>query len=353
MNNLQKFMLAARDNGPILVTSEVNRLYATGFSATDGMLLVTADQAFFMTDSRYTEAAENAIDGAEVLRVDNSLQPYHAVINELTKRLGIASLGFEGDRMTYKEFTDLSEKLTCPLRSLGSLVSELRAQKSEEELSCLIRAQRLAEKSFREVLPLASTGLTEKQLAAKLMCAFYENGADDKSFDPIVVSAERTSMPHGVPTDAVIGNGFLTMDFGVKLGGWCSDTTRTVCIGQPTDEMINVYDTVLRAQLRGIETARAGVTGKEVDGAARKVIADAGYGEYFGHSFGHSLGLEIHEAPNASPTNGEPLPEGAVISAEPGIYIPGRFGVRIEDVLYLTAEGNKNITELPKELIIL
>ena len=352
MNNLRKFMLAAKEHGPLLVTSEVNRLYATGFAATDGMLLVTADEAFFMTDSRYTEAAEQAIDGAEVIRVGND-RPYHTVINELTERLGIASLGFESDRMTYAEFARLSEKLTCSLKSLGSLVSELRAQKSEEELECLIRAQRLAEKSFCEVLPLANTGLTEKQLAAKLMCAFYENGADDKSFDPIVVSAERTSMPHGVPTDAVIGGGFLTMDFGVKLGGWCSDTTRTVCVGRPTDEMVNVYDTVLRAQLRGIEAARAGVTGKEVDGAARQVIEDAGYGGYFGHSFGHSLGLEIHEAPNASPTNEEPLPEGAVISAEPGIYIPGKFGVRIEDVLWLTAEGSKNITELPKELIIL
>ena len=352
MNNLQKFMDFARDNGPILVTSEVNRLYATGFAATDGMLLVTAERAWFMTDSRYTEAAEKTIEGAQVVQTSNE-KPYHAVINEITERERITSLGFESDRMTYAEFARLSEKLTCPLKSLGSLVSHLRAQKTAEELECLIRAQRLAEKSFREVLPLVVTGLTEKQLAAKLMCAFYENGAEDKSFDPIVVSAERTSMPHGVPTDAVIGNGFLTMDFGVKLGGWCSDTTRTVCIGRPTDEMVNVYETVRRAQLAGIAAARAGVTGKEVDGAARRVIADAGYGEYFGHSFGHSLGLEIHEPPNASPTNEEPLPEGAVISAEPGIYIPGKFGVRIEDVLYLTAEGSKNITELPKELIIL
>ena len=161
-------------------------------------------------------------------------------------------------------------------------------------------------------------------------------------------------MPHGVPSDKPVENGdFVTMDFGCVKNGYCSDMTRTVAVGHATEEMKNVYDVVLRAQLEGIKAARAGVSGAEIDGAARKVISDAGFGEYFGHSFGHSLGLDIHESPSASPSSSAPMPAGAVISAEPGIYLPGKFGVRIEDVLILREDGCENITHANKELIIL
>ena len=179
-------------------------------------------------------------------------------------------------------------------------------------------------------------------------------GAEDKSFDPIVVSGPNGSLPHGVPSEKVIQAGeFVTMDFGCIYHGYCSDMTRTVAVGSVTDEMRQVYDTVLQAQLAGIAAARAGATGKAVDGAARDIIRQAGYGPCFGHSFGHSVGVEIHEGPNATPSNDKPLPAGAVISAEPGIYLPGKLGVRIEDVLYLTPEGCQNLTLAPKELVIL
>jgi len=196
--------------------------------------------------------------------------------------------------------------------------------------------------------------MTEKELAAELVYRLYKFGGEANSFDPIVVTGPKTSMPHGVPGDEVIRMGdFITMDFGTMKNGYCSDMTRTVALGHVTEEMRKVYDTVYAAQLAGIEAARPGVTGREIDAAARKIIEDAGYGEYFGHSFGHSLGLEIHEPPNASPSNDKPMPEGAVISAEPGIYLPGRFGVRIEDVLWLHGDGCVNITKAPKELIVL
>ncbi|MFR3921137.1 MAG: M24 family metallopeptidase [Dysosmobacter welbionis] len=179
-------------------------------------------------------------------------------------------------------------------------------------------------------------------------------GAEDKSFDPIVVSGPNGSLPHGVPSEKVIQAGeFVTMDFGCIYHGYCSDMTRTVAVGSVTDEMRQVYDTVLQAQLAGIAAARAGATGKAVDGAARDIIRQAGYGPCFGHSFGHGVGVEIHEGPNATPSNDKPLPAGAVISAEPGIYLPGKLGVRIEDVLYLTPEGCQNLTLAPKELVIL
>ena len=179
-------------------------------------------------------------------------------------------------------------------------------------------------------------------------------GAENMSFDPIVVSGPNRSMPHGVPGDKEIQSGeFVTMDFGCIYHGYCSDMTRTVAVGSVTEEMRTVYETVLTAQKAGIAAAKAGATGREVDGAARDVIEAAGYGAYFGHSFGHSLGVEIHESPNASPMNEKPLPAGAVISAEPGIYLPGKLGVRIEDVIVLTESGCENITRAPKELLVL
>ena len=191
-------------------------------------------------------------------------------------------------------------------------------------------------------------------MTLELIAALYRNGSDGLAFPPIVVAGPNSSMPHGVAGHRVIEEGdFLTMDFGAKLKGYCSDMTRTVAIGYATDKMKEVYDTVLQAQLAGIAATRAGVCGCEVDSAARQVIAEAGYGAYFGHGYGHSLGIEIHEAPNCNPSGKTPLPVGAVCSAEPGIYLPGEFGVRIEDVVIVTADGCKNITKSPKELIIL
>ena len=193
--------------------------------------------------------------------------------------------------------------------------------------------------------------MTEKEIAARLQYLMLHFGAEKMSFDPIVAGGSNGSMPHAVPTDRK--GEFVTMDFGCVYGGYCSDMTRTVCVGQPTEEMRQVYEVVLSAQLAGIAAARAGVTGAEIDGAAREVIRQAGYGEFFGHSFGHGVGVEIHESPNASPANDKPMAAGSVISAEPGIYLPGRFGVRIEDVIVLTEDGCRNITRAPKELLCL
>ncbi|NMA25833.1 MAG: aminopeptidase P family protein [Clostridiales bacterium] len=312
---------------------------------------MTAEEAWFFTDSRYAEAAYKQIAGAEVMLVDRE-ETYSRRINKIILDHDIKVLGFEDGRLTYSEYMEWSTSLNAALLPSQKLLTDLRAVKSREDMDGMIRAQRIAEKSFTELLSLISEKITEKELAAELICLFLKNGADDKAFDPIVVSGARSSMPHGVPTDAYIQKGFLTIDFGVKAGGWCSDTTRTICVGQPDDEMIRVYETVLNAQTAGIAAAKAGVRGSDIDAAARSVICQAGYGKYFGHGFGHSLGIEVHETPNAAPSNEGEIPEGAVISAEPGIYIPGRYGVRIEDVIYITADGSENITNLPKKLLI-
>ena len=245
--------------------------------------------------------------------------------------------------------------LNLRLTRAQELLRTLRASKTEEEIQSMIAAQRISEKALEEVLQIIRPGMTEREVMAELVYHMLRNGSEGNSFDPIVVTGANTSMPHGVPGDTVIQAGdFITMDFGSLKNGYCSDMTRTVAVGYATEEMKNVYDIVLKAQLAGIAAARSGVLGKEIDAAARKVITEAGYGPYFGHGFGHSLGLDIHEPPFAGPTGNVPMAENDLCSAEPGIYLPGKFGVRIEDVMIIRSTGAEVITKAPKrELIVL
>ena len=224
--------------------------------------------------------------------------------------------------------------------------------KDEEELAAMKEAQRVTDEAFSEILNDIKPGVAECEIAAKLTYLMARKGAERNSFDPIVACGANGSKPHAIPSQALIQKGqFVTMDFGCVVGGYCSDMTRTVAVGQPTDEMKFVYDTVLK--LAGIAAAHGGVTGAEIHNIGAKIIADAGYGDYFGHGFGHSLGIEIHENPRFSPLWDKVIPAGACLSAEPGIYLPGKFGVRIEDVIMLTDDGCIDITRSPKELIIL
>ena len=235
-----------------------------------------------------------------------------------------------------------------------NLIRNLRAAKQPEELAMMYQAQQITDEAFAQICTVIRPGMTEREIAAELIYRMLRLGAEGTSFDPIVLTGPDTSMPPGVPGDRRVAAGdFVTMDFGCRKNGYCSDMTRTVAVGMPSDEMRSVYQIVLNAQLAGIAAAKAGVTGERVDAAARKVISDAGYGAYFGHSFGHSLGLDIHEHPIAAPGVHAKLPEHTVISAEPGIYLPGKFGVRIEDVMHLTADGAEILTRSPKNLIIL
>ncbi len=357
MNHFKKIasVLETHSLDAVLLTCEANRFYASGFhsSGTDGVAIVTRNRSYYFTDSRYTEAAARYVQGAEIRQTDRE-HPYSALINEVIEKEHITRMGYEDEYMTAADFRRFSEKLHCELVPATELLWTLRAVKDQAELECMIQAQRIAEKALADILGEIRPGVTEKEIAALLLYKMLHYGAEDKSFDPIVVSGANGSLPHGVPSEKPIQAGeFVTMDFGCKFGGYCSDMTRTVAVGHVTEEMETVYNTVLKAQLAGIAAAKAGVTGAAVDGAARRVIADAGYGPYFGHSFGHSVGVEIHENPNATPSNSKPLPAGVVISAEPGIYLPGKLGVRIEDVIVITEQGCQNITLASKELLIL
>jgi len=354
MSKIETIRQALSENelDSMLVTGPASRLFATGFASSAGALLVSKSDAWFFVDSRYVEVARNSISDAHVLLISKD-ETFPGRINGVLKSDGISSVGFEDSIVSHAQFLEWKAEFEAELTPAQKLINSLRAVKSMEDLEGMKKAQRLAEKTFEELLPLISTDITEKELAAELIYRILKNGADDKSFDPIVVSGTRSSLPHGVPTNEKIGKGFLTIDFGVKLNGWCSDTTRTLCVGKPDDEMIRIYDTVLEAQYAGIKAVRGGVKGRDVDGAARSVIETAGYGEYFGHGFGHSIGLEVHESLRASQISEDILPAGAVISAEPGIYIPGKYGVRIEDILFITESGCDNITNLPKDLLVL
>ena len=339
----------------MLLTGEANRFYVSGFhsSGTDGVALVTRTRSYYFTDSRYTEAAGRCLVGAE-LRETGQGRGYAALIEEVVEADSIRRMGFEDAYMTVEDYERYRKALSCDLAPATELLRQMRMVKDDEEIEAMIGAQRIAEKALEEILNEIRPGVTEKEVAARIQYLMLHYGASDMSFDPIVVSGPNGSLPHGVPSEKEIQNGeFVTMDFGCVYHGYCSDMTRTVAVGYATEEMQTVYHTVLAAQKAGIQAARAGVTGREVDGAARAVIAAAGYGAYFGHSFGHGVGVEIHESPNASPMNDKPLPACAVISAEPGIYLPGKMGVRIEDVILLTEDGCKNLTKAPKELLIL
>ena len=353
MSNLSKIQQHLGGLDALVLTDPVSIRYACGFHIDDGAAVIARDKAWLITDSRYTEAAGEAVKDMQILSASSGT-PFKALAGHLFQQYALQRVGAEEDRMSLAAWQRMELDLGRTLETAAHILRDLRPQKSELELQSLIAAQRIAEKALDEVLGLIRPGLTEEELAAELVYRLYKFGGEGLSFSPIVVTGAKTSMPHGVPGSKVIRAGdFVTMDFGTLKNGYCSDMTRTVAVGHADDEMKKVYDTVLRAQRAGIEAAAPGVTGRDIDAAARKVIGDAGYGPYFGHSFGHSLGLEIHEAPNASPANDRPMPEGAVISAEPGIYLPGRFGVRIEDVLWLQGSGCVNITEAPKELLVL
>ena len=355
MNNVKRIQQELRRRGldGMLVTDEKNQRYASGFSITDGAVVVGLEKSWLITDSRYIEAAEAAVDGSltEVVLYDRE-HPLTGIIRSVCA--GMARLAAEDKKLSHVGYLGYEKALGRELLPAGDLFETLRASKTEEEIACMIEAQRISEKALETVLHIIKSGMTERQVAAELVYNMLKNGSEGNSFDPIVITGSKTSLPHGVPGDKVIKSGdFVTMDFGSIKHGYCSDMTRTVAVGSASEEMRNVYDTVLRAQLAGIAAAKAGVPGREIDAAARKVISDAGYGKYFGHGFGHSLGLDIHEWPNANPSGEAPMPAGAVCSAEPGIYIPGRFGVRIEDVMVIREGGAEIITKAPKELVVL
>ena len=353
MTNLEKYLtLLDGEVDGLLLTSRYSRHYGAEFDIAEGVAIVSKAGCRYFTDSRYIESAQNNLKGFEVICVDRI--GYIKLINDAIADFDITTLGFEENYLLAAELMHYEKNLNAKLVCFNSAINGFRCTKEAWELDLMRKAQAISDKAFAEVLPRIRVGMTELELQAELIYCLYKNGATGLAFDPIVVSGPNTSLPHGVAGERKIQEGdFITMDFGASYMGYCSDMTRTVAVGFVTEEMEKIYNTVLAAQQAGLAATRAGVPGKDIDCAARKVIADAGYGEYFGHGYGHSLGLEVHESPSPNSRNDQPMPAFAVASAEPGIYLPGKYGVRIEDCVVYTEDGYENLATSPKNLIIL
>lgn len=352
--NIEQLASQLKSTQAALILSEENRLYFTGFESSNGTLLVTPENGAFITDSRYIEAAQRAVTEVPVLL---QTRVYEQVF-DLLQDSNCTEILVEADRMTLTELNTWRKMLPTysfnVSNRLDTLANGFRMSKTGDEVAKMQRAQDIAEEAFRQLLPLIKPGVAERDLANELDFRMRKLGADGISFDTIIVSGENSSKPHGVPGAKPVETGdFVTIDFGALYDHYHSDCTRTVCVGQPTEEMVNVYETVLKAQLTGLEAIRAGIAGKSLDRAARDVIDGAGYGEYFGHSTGHGVGVEIHETPYAGPNSEDTLAAGSVVTCEPGIYLPGKFGVRIEDMVLVTEDGYENFCHLTKDLIVL
>lgn len=339
----------------VLLTSPANMRYVAGFTG-EGYVYLSRQKKMVVTDSRYTIAAREQCPDYDVQEWGR--EGYYAPLLSCLRKEDVGSLGIEDEVLTLSTYQILSQQiekadmLSLSLVELGQQVSDLRQVKTSAELEKLRQAEAVGDRAFQKVLDRLEVGMTEKQVAAWLEFYMKEEGAEGFSFDTIAASGLHSAMPHAVPTDKVLEWGdFLTMDFGCLYQGYCSDMTRTVVMGKANVKQREIYETVLRAQETALKGIRPGMTGREIDRLARDVITKAGYGNYFGHSLGHSVGLEIHERPNFSPKEETVIRPGMVITVEPGIYIEGFGGVRIEDVVIITENGCENITHSPKNLI--
>ncbi len=336
-----------------LISSELNIKYMCAFDYTDGYLLITKENAYLLTDFRYLEAAQKCVEGFEILTPERDMLSEIALLLSIN---GSSSLAVEEDSISLAQH----EKLSAQLKSIAivcgasKILRDMREIKTDDELKMIENAQEITDKAFAEILSYITPERTELEIALELEFSMRKMGAEGVAFNTIAVSGSSSALPHGVPQNRKLQKGFLTMDFGARLGGYCSDMTRTVVIGRADSEMKKVYSTVLCAQAAALEAIHEGMLCRDADKTARDIITAAGYGQCFGHSLGHGVGLFIHEAPSLSSRARDNcvLRRGNVVTVEPGIYIEGKYGCRIEDMIAIDNDGNiRNFTKSTKELI--
>ena len=337
----------------LLITSDVNRRYLSGFPASAGAVVVTKNRLILMVDFRYYEAAQRAVQPpCEVVRCTRLIDD----LNHIFLQENIESVCIEDESVTVAYCNELQLALIPQVltEGLSAKLVELRTIKSADEVEKIITAQRITERAYTEVLNILRPGVTERKVAVELEHLIKLYGGERVAFDLICITGGNTAVPHGVPGERVVKEGdFFTFDIGAVYEGYHSDMTRTVAVKSATDEMRMIYDTVLQAHLKAEQAIKAGNTAADVDIAARDLIEKSGYGEYFGHSTGHGVGLDIHEAPTVYKTNHTVLRDDMVITDEPGIYLPGRFGVRIEDMYLVKGNTPVDLAQIPKELTII
>lgn len=356
MNNIEKLRAEMpKENYCALITSDINRRYFCGMKSSAGTVLVFPGEAYLLIDFRYFEKAKEKASCCEVIRTEK----YYSQLSELFKKHKTDKIYIEADTMTVSELSVYKDKFSGynidESGILSKAIGKLRSVKTPCELEKMQRAQDIAEAAFDNALEnVIKAGVTELEVARALDFYMLSHGAEELSFETIVLSGKNTSVPHGVPSDKKIQKGeFVLMDFGAVYDGYHSDMTRTVCVGEPSEEMRSIYEITLEAQKRCLDYARPGIKCKELDACARDYIEAMGFGEAFGHGLGHSVGLEIHESPAANTRDETILQENMVMTVEPGIYLPEKFGVRIEDCIYISKNGYTNFTHSPKNLVIL
>lgn len=350
LDNIRKRMEKHAIDG-LLIASPINRRYVTGFTGTAGVVLITDTDAVFITDFRYTDQAMEQAEGFTIIEHTVAIEDE---IAKQIKVLHIEQLGFEEEHTTYATFKQYDKKFFTTLVPVKGLIEELRLVKTDEELDILKEAATIADAAFDHILTFIKPGVKEIDVANELEFFMRKQGATSSSFDIIVASGHRSALPHGVASEKEIATGELvTMDFGALYKGYCSDITRTIAVGEISEELNRIYHIVLEAEKRGVAGIKAGMTGKQADHLTREYITDQGYGPNFGHSTGHGIGLEVHENPRLAMRSTDVLKENMVVTVEPGIYVPNVGGCRIEDDIIITETGNEVITHSPKELITL
>ena len=354
MTKLQTLMnTLPQDMDAALILSETNRQYYTGMHTSAGVLLVTRQQAYFLVDFRYYEAACKQVTDCQVV-LRERLYPQ---LQKLMDQQNLRRIGLEDAYLTVAEYNALKENLSVELISdgrLSRLIFDQRMVKTPEEIALIKRAQEYTDRAYLHILDYIRPGRTEREIALELEFFARRLGADGISFDFIVVSGANGSLPHGVPGNRPVAKGdFITMDFGVRSNGYCSDMTRTVALGSISEKQQQVYDLVLKAHLESMQAVKPGVPCQEIDAVARRIIEQGGYGDCFGHALGHGVGLEIHEEPRFGKGCETLCAPGQVVTIEPGIYLPGEFGVRIENMVLVTQDGFEDLTKSSRELVIL
>ena len=341
----------------VLVTNSENRAYLSGFTGSNGALVITADEAILIVGFIYREQASLQAPGWNIVQVQDSLPE---TVAQVVRNRDIAFLGFEKSHCSfdiveqYRAAFSNDDEDECELVPYSNIIETLRQVKDEDEIAAMRKASEISDFAFLHILGIIRPGISERDVAAEMEYTMKKMGADGFAFDTIVVSGTRSSLPHGKPTDKRIEYGdFVTMDFGARYQGYCSDITRTVVVGKPSDEQRKVYQIVLQAHMRAMNTAAPGIIGSELDAIARNTIADAGYGAYFGHGLGHGVGRVVHEMPSAGQKSTAEFTVGNVVTIEPGIYIPNWGGVRIEDMVLIVEGGNRSFHHTSKELIVL
>ncbi len=342
-----KSILKEKNLDAIIITSPENLYYFSGFTGGEGLLVFSSEKKYVIVDGRYTIQANEQAKGFEV--IEYSVKPYKIVSD-----MGFKNIGFEDKTISYNAYRNMCDAIDGHFEGVSDTLNEFRKVKTEEECNNIRRAEQIGDMAFEHILPFIKPGITEREIALELEFFMKKQGASALSFDTIVAVGARSALPHANLTDAKVESGkVVLLDYGCVYNGYCSDMTRTVAVGSIDDKTKNIYDIVLRAQVSAIDAIRPGVSNKDVDKIARDIINESGYGKTFTHSLGHGVGLEIHEQPNLSPRSVDTLKKGNIVSVEPGIYVEGFCGIRIEDLVLVTDDGCENFTHSSKDLIIL